>query len=208
MIVRRQGVGTFVSPHEPILDFGLEELESIEAHALRTGVEIHMGACDIEQRPASPIEIEQLRAAPGAMVLAFRRVILSGDRPIAFLSDVVPVDLFESDELHAFDGSVLDMLLRRGNPMLERSLTEICTESTDEHMAVALDVPLGSPLLRFNALLFAADGRVVDSSSSYFVPGQFRFHIVRRVTQFAPSRGSVDAPAGPVTDDSAVPGMR
>ena len=185
MVLRRQGVGTFVTPREPLMDFGLEELESIEALARRTGVEIHMGDCDIEERPAMLGEADQLRIAPGSAVLAFRRVILSGERRVAFLSDVVPVDVMEPDELDSFQGSVLDLLLQRGWPPLERSHTEISTEAADEEMAVAISVPPGSPLLRFTALLYATDGRVVDYSESHFVPGPFRFHIVRRVTQFS-----------------------
>jgi hypothetical protein len=29
--------------------------------------------------------------------------------------------------------------------------------------------------------LYDADGQVVDRSTSYFLPGPFRFHVVRRV---------------------------
>lgn len=204
MVVRRQGVGTFVKPHEPLVDFGLEELESIEAHAARTGVEIHMGECDIEERAASSIEAERLGLKAGARVLAFRRVILSDARRVAFLTDVVPVDMFEPAELEAFDGSVLDMLLRRGHPPLERSLTEICPEAADQRLAIALGVDVGTPLLRFEALLFAAEGRAVDASTSYFAPGDFRFHIVRRVTQFASSGGPEPdrGPSGAAADDA------
>jgi GntR family transcriptional regulator len=193
MVLRRQGVGTFVNPNQPLIDFGLEELESIEALARRTDVEIHMAECDIEERPAMLAEAERLCLTPGAAVLAFRRVILSGDRRVAFLSDVVPADVLDEDELAAFDGSVLDLFLRRGHPALERSLTEISAESAADEMASALCIPVGSPLLRFDALLYSTDGRVVDSSTSQFVPGPFTFHIVRRVTQFSSPDPSLQA---------------
>jgi GntR family transcriptional regulator len=35
--------------------------------------------------------------------------------------------------------------------------------------------------LRLEAQLIAQDGQVVDYSNSYFVPGYFRFHVVRRI---------------------------
>ena len=34
----------------------------------------------------------------------------------------------------------------------------------------------------FIARLYATDGRVVDYSHSYFLPGYFHFHVVRRVS--------------------------
>ena len=36
-------------------------------------------------------------------------------------------------------------------------------------------------LLQFVAYLYSKDGSVVDYSSSHFLPGYFRFHVVRRV---------------------------
>jgi len=36
-------------------------------------------------------------------------------------------------------------------------------------------------LLMFVARLFAANGKVVDLSTSYFLPGYFTFHVVRKV---------------------------
>jgi GntR family transcriptional regulator len=36
-------------------------------------------------------------------------------------------------------------------------------------------------LLFFDATLFTADGRLVDHSYSYYLPGYFHFHVVRRV---------------------------
>lgn len=196
LIVRRHGIGTFVHPNQPLMDFGLEELESIEAMARRTGVEIHMGECDIEERPASLIEAEALRIPEGLAVLAFRRVIQSGDRAIAFLSDVVPVDVLDPDEIGSpFEGSVLDVLLRRGGPALSHSLTEISAEAADAELARLLGIAAGDPLLRFAAHLSAADGRTVDYSLSYFIPGQFRFHIVRRVSELATGEPPMPAAA-------------
>jgi GntR family transcriptional regulator len=49
-------------------------------------------------------------------------------------------------------------------------------------MSRALGIQRGDVLLRFNRLpVLAQDGRVVDYSFSYFLPGYFRFHVIRRV---------------------------
>jgi len=190
VIVRRHGIGTFVSQAQPLLETGLEQLESIETLARRTGVEIHMGECDIRERAATPAEAAALGLegpAGATPVLAVDRVMLSGDQPIAFLVDVVPTDLIDPTQLReSFHGSVLDLLLRLGHPPLQHSSTELAAEAADAALGRALLLPLGSPLLRLTAQLYAADGRVVDYSVSYFAPGHFRFHVIRRVSQLAP----------------------
>src|SRR5512136_2126082 len=52
VVIRRHGVGTFVSPHQPVLDAGLEQLESIDTLARRMGLETHMGESEIVEREA------------------------------------------------------------------------------------------------------------------------------------------------------------
>jgi GntR family transcriptional regulator len=80
-----------------------------------------------------------------------------------------------------FTGSVLDFLLRRGNPKLTHSKTEIKAINATSEVARAMQVQRDDVLLNFVALLYAANGQVVDYSHSYFLPGFFRFHVVRRV---------------------------
>jgi GntR family transcriptional regulator len=193
LIVRRHGIGTFVSPRHPLVVAGLEELQSIETLARTIGVEIHMGECEIRERAAEPGEAEALKVPAGTPVLAVQRVMLSGDRPIAFLIDVVPTDILDAGELgESFDGSVLDLILRRGNPPLKHSHTELVAEAADSGLAQRLRLRVGDPLLTFTARLVAATGRVVDYSVSYFSPGHFRFHVIRRVNQL-----SSQVPEGP-----------
>ena len=195
LIVRRHGIGTFVSPRHPLVVAGLEELQSIETLARTIGVEIHMGECQIRERAAELGEAEALKVPAGTPVLAVQRVMLSGDRPIAFLIDVVPTDILDAGELgDSFDGSVLDLILRRGDPPLKHSHTELVAEAADTDLAQRLHLRVGDPLLAFTARLIAATGRVVDYSVSYFSPGHFRFHVIRRVNQLAPRAPEEPAP--------------
>ncbi len=48
-------------------------------------------------------------------------------------------------------------------------------------VARALGIQRGDVLLRFTADLYSTTGQIVDYSFSYFLPGYFRFHVVRRV---------------------------
>jgi GntR family transcriptional regulator len=181
-IVRRHGVGTFVAESQPVIEAGLEILESVDRLAERSGLHTEMGDVAIEERPAVPREIKGLGLDIAAPVTAVVRVILADGQRIAHLTDIVPQAYLRASELGTgFTGSVLDHLLARGWPTLSHSRTELSAEAADGELARALRVPRGAPLLRLEAQLYAQDGSVADYSVSYFVPGHYRFHVVRRI---------------------------
>jgi GntR family transcriptional regulator len=182
VIIRRHGVGTFVAPAQPVIDTGLEELESLETLAERIGLETHMSKAAIEERAASATETDRLQLTPQDQVLAVDRVIMAGKRPVAYLIDIVPLQYLRRQDLAAnFNGSVLDLFLQRGQPALSHSRTDIIPIAADADLARQLKVKAGDTLLKLEAQLFSRDGKVVDYSLSYFVPGHFHFHVVRRI---------------------------
>ncbi len=180
LIVRRQGVGTYVGPK--LIEAGLEELVSIETLAAQIGLQVSMGGLSVERREPSRSESETLDLRDGQRVMEIARVIRAAGKPVAYLIDVIAEGLIPDDLWRSsFRGSVLDLLLERGEFPLEYSRTEINAVAADPELAGRMELPLGEVLLLFEANLFARDGSVVDRSRSYFLPGTFRFQVVRRV---------------------------
>ena len=181
LIWRRQGVGTFVARPTPVLESGLEVLESIERMAGRAGLPVVMGELDVAPETASPEVAKRLNLEPGASVLRVRRVMLVDERPAAYLVDVVPEGVLTAAEVNGhFTGSVLDLLLERGSPPLKSSRCEISSVAADSEVARALHIQRGDALLHFESVLYALDGRPVAYALSYFLPGYFRFHVIRQ----------------------------
>ena len=140
VIVRRHGVGTFVAPPQPVIDAGLEELESLETLARRIGLKTHMSKASIEERTASAAEAERLQLAPSDRVLSVARVIMTGKRPVAYLIDIVPLHyLRQLDLADTFNGSVLDLFLQRERPALSHSRTDINPVAADDDIATMHD---------------------------------------------------------------------
>lgn len=182
LIRRRQGVGTFVVARVPVIESGLEVLESIESLAGRIGLTVRMGELQVRQVSAGEDEAAALKVPAGAPLTRVERVIYTDPRPIAYLVDILPVDILSASDLQdGFTGSVLDLLLRRGDPKPVRSRTDIRAIGATPEVARALQIQRDDVLLHFVAQLYAEDGRVMDYSFSYFLPGYFRFHVVRRV---------------------------
>ncbi len=182
LIRRRQGSGTYVIHPAHVIESGLEVLESIETLAERIGLQVSMGALQVERRPGSLQETQALGLPAQAEVTQVKRVIHAEGRPVAYLVDILPVQVLAPQDIpEEFSGSVLDLLLQRGEPALLSSRTEINAVNAASETARALGIQRGDVLLRFEALLYDDRGAVVDYSFSYFLPGYFRFHVVRRV---------------------------
>lgn len=182
VVYRRHGVGTFVAPPGPVLEAGFEKLESLRTTARRMGLDTRMGEAEIEEREASAYEAECLAVAPGTQVLSARRVMLTGPQPVAYLIDIVPLSILRQQDLgEDFEGSVLDILIQRHQPELSHSNTNISIEAADAPTARRLQIKRGEMLMKLEAQLYSREGAIVDYSLTYFVPGYFRFHVVRRI---------------------------
>ena len=181
LIRRRQGAGTFVVGQPPVIEGGLEVLESMLTLARRTSLNVGPGPSVVEQIVADEECASALDVPAGTRLVRVARTMRADLRPVAYLVDILPEDVLRHDELTSkFSGSVLDYLLQRGDP-LTISRTEITASNATAEVAKMLEIQRGDVLLQFTARLITVSGKVVDFSHSYFLPGYFKFHIVRKV---------------------------
>lgn len=181
LIRRRQGSGTFVVGKVQALDGGLEVLESLETISKRQGLEVSVSNLSIESVSADADLAASLNVSAGAKLTRVRRVIRADSRPVAYLVDTLPEEVLQTKDLPSdFHGSVLDFLLGRGDP-LTTSRANVSAIGATADVAKPLEIQRGDVLLHFHAQLFNKEGKVVDYSLSYFIPGYFHFHIMRRV---------------------------
>ena len=87
----------------------------------------------------------------------------------------------EDDIPPEFTGSVLDLLRQKNELMLTSSRCEISAIGVEPEIAKMMNIQRDDAVLEFKSLLFSADGTPVDFSYSYFLPGYFRFRVIRRV---------------------------
>ena len=182
LLIRKQGAGTFKADTTSVFEAGLEVLESLETLAEKLGLNISMGGLTVEHFPADMKMSEILDVRMGTNLVSISRVIYVKNQPAAFLQDLLPENIISSKELEeGFTGSVLDLLIKRGDPSLKQSNTEIKVIPAPHDVARALDIQRGEALLMFEADLLARRGKVIDHSYSWFLPGFFRFHVNRKI---------------------------
>ena len=182
LLQRKQGVGTFVIHPDTVFDSGLDKLVSLESLADQIGLEVSMGDLEVSQQVLDCELSEYLGLPKNEEIIKVSRVILAENQPIAFLEDNLPVDVISEQEVKQhFTGSVLDLLINRDDIPLASSRCDISAIGATPDIARALEIQRHDPLLVFSSLLYSSRGRIIDSSFSYFIPGYFHFHIVRRV---------------------------
>lgn len=182
VIVRKHGVGTFVSPgYGNRLDGGLERLESILALATRQGVTTQVRGLSVEQVPSDEELAERLDIAPDTPLTCVRRTIVIKRRPAAYLVDYGLVAVLPPDAIGtSFSGSVLDLLTQQNGVCVHEALAEITAINADALLAEQLEVEPGQALVLLTETLFTDDHTPVEFSRNYFLPNLFRFHILRR----------------------------
>ena len=181
LIRRRQGSGTYVVGKVPVIDAGLEMLESLDTMARRMNLAISVSDLHIEQIQADEESAKGLGVTDGTRLTRVRRVMRADGRPAAYLIDTLPETILKPDDLpDGFSGSVLDFLIARGDK-LGISGAVISATNAPADVAKPLEIQRDDVLLRFASQLHDSKGSVVDYSVSYFIPGYFHFHVNRRV---------------------------
>ncbi len=195
LLVRRQGVGTFVATQLPVVEAGLEVLESLERPTDRLGLRTRMTHLR-HRAPWRPTGSLPVSVATNPPVLVVDRVIgmkalrqtikwMDGHwelsphrRPQRRGPDRVPR---EDDLDDGFRGSVLDVLLARDAPALGLSRTQIHEPGAGRALRAASGCERCGPTLGVGGAALSYDERVVDYSISAFVPGYVEFHVMRQV---------------------------
>lgn len=182
LVVRRRGIGTYVVRPPQVIESGLEVLSSIENLAAQVGVALEAREVWLDERPAQPEEAGLLRIAAGEPIVELSRLIVADGRPVAYFVDCLPREYLDPEQIDDdFTGSVLSLLLKRGDLELDRSRAEITALPVEAEVAAGLGIHPGDVVLYLEAILLTVAGEVVDHSRSYFLPGTFRLHAVRHV---------------------------
>jgi GntR family transcriptional regulator len=181
LIRRRQGAGTFVVGKVPVIDAGLEVLESLDTMARRMNLAVTVSDLNLDQIDAEQDHANELGVLVGACLTRIRRVMRAETRPVAYLIDILSEDTLKIADLpEGFNGSVLDFLLERGDDLRISRAAISATNATAE-VAKALEIQRGDVLLQFISQIYSSSGKIVDYTASYFIPGYFNFHVVRRI---------------------------
>ncbi len=181
LITRRRGLGTFITAPTPLIDSGLEQLESLDSLARRMGLVCTTEDLEIREEPAPPEIASRLGIAPGETIITVGRTKVTNGIIAAYMYDVLPAWVTDVATLRAsFKGSVLDYLLERQVP-LAFAWTNIIATRADSRIAAKLRIKPSAVLLLLEEVSYTQDNQIVGYSQNYFLPSVFKFHLIRRI---------------------------
>jgi GntR family transcriptional regulator len=201
LLIRRQGSGTFLarlpersdqpSPVGIKLGSGVAQLGRLETYASiaeRLGLKADSQQLRVEAARSTPDEADALELPVNGEVTRVSRVLLLDGETAAWMVDVLPADLASAGKLGDCLSSrqmVLDLLLDEGIPVAF-SEVEVSTTLLDPGepagRVLGLDQPAAALLLTETIYLdgaVSAEGRPVQWSRNYFLPGKLSLRLVR-----------------------------
>lgn len=177
VLVKKHGVGTFVSEPPPVLECVLHENLGVTEMIRRSGLTPGTIARFVID-PFEDHEIAEALGNPGQLV-ALERVRTADDRPIAVTTDVVARSCVPADELSRDDVSIYGLLEEHGVTIVRGTATLLPTQATDD-VAAALSVPTGTVLLMLEQVDYGQDGSPVVFSRELWVRRAIRFVVNRQ----------------------------
>lgn len=201
LLVRRQGSGTFLArlperSHQPSpagIKLGssvaqLGRLETYTSIAERLGVKTASEQLRVEGAQTTREEADALELPVGGEVTRVSRVLLLDGEPAAWMIDVIPADVIPAAKVTERLSShqmVLDLLLDEGIPVAF-SEVEVSTALLDPGRPagrfLGLTQPTAALMLTETMYLdgaVSAEGRPVQWSRNFFLPGKLSLRLVR-----------------------------
>ena len=176
LVYSRRGEGYFVS--RPSLTQDLQRLQGLSECAEASGHEVFSEVLSTQEVPADPTVAASLNLAADTPVFELKRLRYVNRAPFSFDVSYFPLvlgqELVKSDlsrvDVFSLLGELLDDDLGHADYMIEVTAAE-------QEVALALDAPVGSSLIRMTRVAFMMSGKPVDFEYVYGRPDSYRFKV-------------------------------
>jgi GntR family transcriptional regulator len=181
VVIRRQGVGTFVCDSKNLIRSTLDINESVSEMLTGRGMEPGSQDVKIEKIEASAKLAEVLAVNPGGQVFSVTRVRTANGLPIAQTFDFLPVNAVPETFAEDFKGGSLYTYLEEELGIeITNSLVRIQPLRASKGMTKSLCIKPGTLLLFLRQTDKDPGGTPLLYSEEYFIADRFEFIVYRR----------------------------
>lgn len=176
LVIRRRGGGTRVcyKVSGPPVQSSVEGLlENLLAMGLKT--QVTLLEFDYESAPLQVSEV--MNCERDTIVQKAVRVRELEGRPFSYLTTWVPEDIGRTYSKQDIAAKPLLMLLERGGSVVSGASQTIAAAAADAAAAQALDVDIGSPLLKITRVVLDQTDRVVEYFVGQYRPDRYQFQL-------------------------------
>lgn len=178
MLVRRQGVGTFVG--HPI-DQELSSVQTTPEVLLALGMMPHVKVLSFATVVPPADAQAALRLRPGERVVLMKRLYSSGRTPIALVHVYLPLALEQYAEAlkdeRAPTETTFTILENNLGVTIKEARHVMTACSADRAVARALRIKTGAPILKLDRLAIGVDGRPLEYDVCHYHSGRYTLSV-------------------------------
>lgn len=186
LIVRKQGLGTFVNRTISDVPARLDTLLEISQLIESSGHKPEITLIDHYTGPTTPEIAEKLGMPPDGKALTVHKVFSADQKPAAYVVNVIPLHFIPSDTLDAviqqIDPSIqiYGVLKQWFKQEVVYQIADIGVHKADENLAHHLAYPPDDPVLYIEEVGFNEQNQPVLLCQEYYRTGMIQFRLVRR----------------------------
>lgn len=184
VIIRRQGVGTFVadSPQSSLLG-GIEKLESLQSRARKAGLHVATEERHISREPMHPEWTRDLGEYFQGELVRIETVQSVDGRRTAYFDSYLPLALGDLHELQAFEGTAIEYVNQRSGVVISHTRSGVFAIRAEENIGAKLGVEPDEAILHLKEIYITSGSAAVGLSLNYFLTDAFQFYVIRQVVQ-------------------------
>lgn len=180
LLIKKHGIGNFVTEKYPIIKGGLERLTGIAEFIESQGFKSRSEITNFEVNVSDKEICERLEVDKNCNFFILETTKYAEEIPIALCKDIIPNYIIEDIDPVKLHKSVFDGLRDYYGIDIRYAECDLIPAVSDEELSEKLKIKLGTPLLLLEQIHYVADNKRVLYSRSYFPSGKFTFKLVRR----------------------------
>jgi len=176
LVTRHRGRGTIVASGAviPMVSGSFETLiSSLRSMGLTTDVEL----LEVSDEAADALVAGRLGLEPGAAVQRAVRLRKLQGEPFSYLTTYVPSAIAKRYSIQELRSTPLLILLERAGAEAVEAEQWITATSASPRIAMCLDVPSGSAVLKIERIMIGTDGAPVQMIVGHYRPDRFQYHM-------------------------------
>lgn len=181
LLVKKQGIGTFVTSLTPIIRGGIERLTGVMDFVKANGYEAQSRLISFNASVADPALASLLNLPPGSIVYNLTTIKLASEVPVALCVDSIPESVFKNPvKPENLQYSLFEGLKKDHDIEIFYAEAEIIPMVSDQNISSKLQIAEGEAVLLLSQIHFDRDNNKILYSKSYFPSGKFTFRLIRK----------------------------
>lgn len=180
-LVRRQGIGTFITYSDPIIKGGIERLKGISEFIREKGYTPESILEKFSLTECGESLAEALMINRDEKVAFIETIKTASGTPVASCTDIIPVKfLSQPVAVEDLKEPIFDYLQRKHDIKISFAECDLIPCVSDDVLSSKLKLEIGSPVLLLEQIHYDDVGRRVLFSKSFFPANRFTFKLIRR----------------------------